>query len=58
VVKTNKRSIQGPEMLQTLLDAALSPIITIDKYGIMQTCNNATPQLFGYVLEELIGKKC
>ncbi len=50
-----KHSIIGPEMLQALLDAAISPIIAIDQYGIVQNSNNATHRLFGYTYDELIG---
>jgi PAS domain S-box-containing protein len=45
----------GPEMLQALLDAAISPIITVDTFGIIQNLNNATQLLFGYTQDELIG---
>ncbi len=42
--------------LQTVLDTVADGIITIDSSGMIQLANPAAKRLFGYELEELIGK--
>jgi PAS domain S-box-containing protein len=45
----------GPEMLAAILQTAVSSIITIDEWGIIQNANPACERMFGYALDELIG---
>ncbi|MFU8790203.1 MAG: two-component system sensor histidine kinase NtrB [Methylobacter sp.] len=42
--------------LNTILDAAASGIITIDKTGLMLSFNKAAEQIFGFSADEAIGK--
>lgn len=48
--KTNKSRIDS------ILDAVDASIITIDKKGIIVSCNDATTRMFGYSREELLDK--
>jgi PAS domain S-box-containing protein/hemerythrin-like metal-binding protein len=50
-----KISKQQKELSQTL-NAILDAVITIDDLGLIQSCNRATEQMFGYSTEELVGK--
>lgn len=43
-------------MLRAILETAVDPIITIDRRGIVQSCNPATEQMLWYTAEELIGQ--
>ena len=42
--------------LQTILDAAVDAIITIDSQGIIESANTTTEHMFGYSESELIGR--
>ncbi|WP_342363998.1 PAS domain S-box protein [Terrarubrum flagellatum] len=42
--------------LETMVDSAVSAILTIDNAGRIQAANKATISLFGYSLEEMIGR--
>lgn len=44
------------QQLQSMLDAALSGILTIDANGAIQTVNAATTRLLGYTRNELVGQ--
>ncbi len=48
----NKMAIR----LKTILDTAADGIITINKFGIIESFNKKAEQLFGYTSEEIIGK--
>ncbi len=50
-----KISKQQKELSQ-VIDAMFDAVITINDLGLIQSCNNATEQMFGYTIEELIGK--
>jgi PAS domain S-box-containing protein len=43
------------ERLQAIQDAAFDAIITIDQKGIIQDCNPAVEQVFGYAAAEILG---
>ncbi len=43
------------ERIRAILDAASTPIITIDREGVIQSINAATTALFGFGRSELIG---
>jgi PAS domain S-box-containing protein len=59
-ITERKRSEQAlrdnEERLQAILDTAMDAIITIDCRGIIQSANAATAQMFGYPLDEMIGR--
>ena len=44
------------ERLQAIQDAVLDAIITIDQKGIIQDCNPAVEQVFGYPAAEILGR--
>ncbi|WP_175254060.1 PAS domain S-box protein [Pseudomonas sp. BMW13] len=43
------------ETTRGILDTAMNPIITIDSYGVMRSCNPAAELAFGYTEKEMIG---
>lgn len=43
------------ERLRTIVDTAISGIITIDQWGIIQMFNKASEKMFGYREKEMIG---
>jgi two-component system sensor kinase FixL len=47
---------QRQAILQAIHDSAVDSIIIIDQRGIMQSVNPATIKMFGYSLDELIGR--
>jgi PAS domain S-box-containing protein len=48
--------LEASERMRAILDTAVDSIITIDERGIIQGANAATTRLFGYALEELVGR--
>ena len=42
--------------LSSIIDTAADSIIVIDEKGIIQSANHATEGIFGYLLEELVGR--
>ncbi|HIE00078.1 MAG TPA: PAS domain S-box protein [Thiotrichaceae bacterium] len=42
--------------LRTILDNVVDGIITIDEYGIIESFNQAAGKIFGYQIDEVIGK--
>lgn len=44
------------EHIRAILDAASDAIVSIDRSGIILSCNIATEKMFNYTREELIGK--
>jgi two-component system, LuxR family, sensor kinase FixL len=44
------------ERLRGIVDTALDGIITIDEYGVVQTMNPAAGGIFGYPVDEVIGR--
>jgi len=51
-LKLNERK----ERLQAIHNAVLDSIVTIDQHGIIQNCNAALEQVFGYTSAELLGQ--
>ena len=43
--------------LAAVVETAIDGIITIDRFGVMETVNRAAAQQFGYTQDELIGQK-
>ncbi|WP_282342039.1 hybrid sensor histidine kinase/response regulator [Pseudomonas sp. PS02288] len=56
VVKRTRDLMSSLETTRGILDTATTPIITVDSFGIIRSCNPATEKTFGYVTEELIGR--
>lgn len=48
--------MESGQLLKAIIDNAIEGIITIDKYGIVESINPAASLLFGYEAEEVIGK--
>lgn len=46
----------GGELVQSIFDAAVDAILTIDERGIVQFANAAVERMFGYRLDEVIGR--
>ena len=44
------------ERVREIVDTAFDPVLTINEDGIIRTANDATCQLFGYSVGELVGK--
>lgn len=44
------------ERLRAILDSALDVIVTIDGWGIVRDCNFAIESVFGYTVDEVIGR--
>ncbi|MDF1758956.1 MAG: response regulator [Coxiellaceae bacterium] len=43
------------EKTKQIIETAYDPIITINREGVVQSCNTATTELLGYTKEELVG---
>ena len=46
----------GEEFARGILNSVVEGVITIDQWGLMETCNPAAERMFGYVDEEIIGR--
>jgi PAS domain S-box-containing protein len=42
--------------LKTILDTAVEGIVTIDESGLIELCNPAAARMFGYAIEEMVGR--
>ena len=56
VVKDNRDVSERQARLEAILQNAVDAIITIDAKGLIDSINPATEHLFGYAVNELIGK--
>ncbi|MBT6346991.1 MAG: PAS domain S-box protein, partial [Nitrospina sp.] len=54
--KLENQLLEGRSRTQAILDNVVDGIITIDKFGGIQTLNSSAERLFGYSKEESIGK--
>lgn len=52
----NLETDENRSLLAAMLETAIDAIITIDERGIVQQANHAVEKLFGYSIEEVIGK--
>lgn len=48
--------MDGAKLLKAIIETAIDGIITIDNRGIVESLNPAARKLFGYELEEVVGK--
>ena len=55
-LETNTSYSEDGVMLKAIIETATDGIIIIDDRGIMELINSSAAQLFGYDLDELIGK--
>lgn len=58
---TDKASVKNDESkkmdeLEALLDAAVDSIVTIDSSAIVQSANKSAEKLFGYPVDEMVGR--
>jgi len=49
-------SEKTPSRLEAILNNAVDAIITIDEKGIIESANPSTERLFGYAVDEIVGK--
>lgn len=55
-VATEKLVKHKEERLRAVLDNVLESIVTIDRFGIVQSVNPPTADMFGYECEEIVGQ--
>lgn len=48
--------VESETRIRTILETVPDAIITVDEQGIIETCNPATAIIFGYSLDEMLGK--
>ncbi|MFR0656987.1 PAS domain S-box protein, partial [Pantoea sp. SIMBA_079] len=53
--QVEERLADSLALTQTILDTAVNPVIRIDRTGLIQSCNRATQNVFGYQPDELVG---
>lgn len=56
VVNANKQSLELQNRNKAILDTVIDGIITINKYGLIDSVNPATERIFGYSSDEMIGQ--
>lgn len=55
--KRSQREVEvSQRRLSTIVKTALDAIVVIDEFGTIQSVNQATQQIFGYVPEDLMGR--
>jgi two-component system sensor kinase FixL len=53
---TGSEAAQGDALFRAVVEAALDPIVVIDRMGAIRSVNRATEQVFGYAAAELVGR--
>jgi len=48
--------MENARLLKSIIETAIDGIITIDRNGLMETLNPAALRLFGYEIEEVVGR--
>jgi len=54
--KAEETLLEEESRIRAILDTTLDAIITIDDNGIIQSANSAVHALFGYTVEEIVGR--
>jgi PAS domain S-box-containing protein len=54
--QAERRLRESEERYRKLVETAMDSIITFDHAGVIHSCNAATEQMFGYRIEEMIGR--
>ena len=54
--QAERRLRESEERYRKLVETAMDSIITFDHAGVIHSCNPATEQMFGYRVEEMIGR--
>jgi PAS domain S-box-containing protein len=54
LVKASAARLRG--LIDTVLDTVVDGLVTIDRHGIIQSYNKACVSLFGYAVEEVLGR--
>ena len=54
--RVEEELLETSKRMRAILDTAVDSMITIDEHGLMLGANAATTRLFGYTLEELLGR--
>ena len=54
--QAERRLRESEERYRRLVETAMDSIITFDHAGLILSCNPATEQMFGYRIEEMIGR--
>lgn len=54
--RTKQKIHEQEELLRAIIDTAVDGIITISDHGVIETCNQAAENIFGYSADEMIDK--
>ena len=54
--QAERRLRESEERYRKLVETAMDSIITFDHAGVIHSCNPATEQMFGYRVEEMVGR--
>ncbi len=54
--RAEERLRKSEELYRNLFELAPQSIITVDKNGVLTSCNNAATKMLGYSKEEMVGK--
>jgi PAS domain S-box-containing protein len=54
--QAERRLRESEERYRKLVESAMDSIITFDQAGLILSCNPATEQMFGYRIDEMIGR--
>ncbi|MBL8483734.1 MAG: SpoIIE family protein phosphatase [Rhodocyclaceae bacterium] len=55
-IELRERGDAARRRVEAISDTVLDAIVTVDRHGVIQTCNRATSKIFGYDAAELQGR--